>query len=70
MAGAETVEGARAPEAAAPELPEAPSQAELAREVAKGVVEDLVPPATRRILLVVALIVAIGIVAVVLRGCT
>lgn len=51
-----------------PAAAEGPTQAELAREVAKGVAADLIPKPMRPILAIAALLVIIAIVAIVLRA--
>ncbi|MEM7356220.1 MAG: carbon monoxide dehydrogenase subunit G [Acidobacteriota bacterium] len=53
---------------AAPEV-EAPSQAEFAAEVAKGVVDDLVPQERRPMLYGIGALVVLAIVLLALRGC-
>lgn len=50
-------------------LPAAPSQAEFAAKVAKGVVSDLVPPERRALLVTAALALVVVIIVVIFRSC-
>jgi len=59
-----------APEAEAERaLPEAPSQAEFAARVAKGVVSDLVPPERRALLVIATLAIVVVVIVVLFRAC-
>lgn len=50
-------------------IPEAPSEAEFAAKVAKGVAADLVPPERRALLVTAALAIAVVVIVLMFRSC-